>query len=159
MTVRRLRVAIAGIPSVVHPTVEDAARFEVPARGEHVTELPPTADDRAEGRRRFEVVVDGWRLEATVEPAEWAELRDRARRAAAEHHAATETTLHAQIPGRVARLWVTEGEHVDQGQRLLAIEAMKMENEIRAPRAGVVGRIRVEPGGRVERNDELLTVT
>ena len=46
--------------------------------------------------------------------------------------------VKAQIPGRVVRLWVEEGDTVEAGQRLLAIEAMKMENEVRAPRAGTV---------------------
>ena len=44
------------------------------------------------------------------------------------------------------------------GQRLLAIEAMKMENEVRAPRAGTVESIRVAAGSSVELRDELLTV-
>ena len=58
---------------------------------------------------------------------------------AAEHHAtSTRTTLRAQIPGRVVRVWVEPGQAVERGERLLAIEAMKMENEIRASQAGVV---------------------
>ena len=118
----------------------------------------PTADDRANGRRRYEVVVDGWRFEVTAESAAKAELRDRALRAAAEHSVTSDITLRAQIPGRVARLWVSEGEQVQAGQRLLAIEAMKMENEIRAPHAGTIMDIKVEAGARVEREDELLTV-
>ena len=85
-------------------------------------------------------------------------MRDRAARAAAEHHTTARLTLRAQIPGRVVRLWVAEGETVERGQRLLAIEAMKMENEIRAPQAGVVEAVKVEVGGRVEREDELLSL-
>ena len=48
------------------------------------------------------------------------------------------------------------GELVEAGQRLMAIEAMKMENEIRAPHAGTVREIKVEVGKLVERHDELL---
>jgi biotin carboxyl carrier protein len=66
--------------------------------------------------------------------------------------------VRAQIPGRVVRLWVAEGDTVEAGQRLLAIEAMKMENEVRAPRAGTVESIRVAAGSSVELRDELLTV-
>jgi biotin carboxyl carrier protein len=120
--------------------------------------LPATADDRAEGRQRYEAIVGGWRFEVVAEPELRAELRDRAARAAAEHSPAVETTLRAQIPGRVVRVWVAEGETVESGQRLLAVEAMKMENEIRAPRAGVVGKVRVELGGLVERGDDLVTL-
>jgi pyruvate carboxylase subunit B len=158
VSTRRPRVSIASVPLVIQPSDDEVAEFGPRGRGEHVVELPPRPADRSDGRRRFEVVVDGWRFEATVEPADRAELRERAQRAAAEHHIAAEITLRAQIPGRIARLWVEEGEQVDQGQRLLAIEAMKMENEIRAPQAGVVRAIRVEVGARVEREDELLTV-
>jgi biotin carboxyl carrier protein len=85
-------------------------------------------------------------------------LRERAARAAAASQQSARVTLRAQIPGRVVRLWVAQGEMVEQGQRLLAIEAMKMENEIRAPRAGRIEALSVEPGGRVEREDELLSI-
>ena len=115
--------------------------------------------DRSEGRTRLEVVVGGWRFEATVESAARANLRDRAAREAAAHHRAAELTLRAQIPGRVVRLWVADGEPVEAGQRLLAIEAMKMENEIRAPHAGIVTSLKVDVGALVERHGELLTLS
>jgi biotin carboxyl carrier protein len=101
-------------------------------------------------------VVGGWRFEAVVESAARAELKDRAAREAAAHQRKADVTLRAQIPGRVVRLWVKDGEEVEAGQRLLAIEAMKMENEIRAPHAGTVTGIKVEVGKLVERHDELL---
>ena len=157
-TSRRQRVSIPAAQLVVAPASADVDTFAAPAFGEHVAQLASSASDRTEGRTRYEVVVDGWRFEVIVEPAERAELRERALAAAAEHHVATDTTLRAQIPGRIVRLWVTDGEQVEQGHRLLAVEAMKMENEIRAPHPGVVRAIRVAPGDRVERGDELLTV-
>ena len=63
-----------------------------------------------------------------------------------------------QIPGRVVSVRVQDGESVEAGQRLLSVEAMKMENEIRAQRAGRVERVAVEPGQRVERGDELAVL-
>jgi biotin carboxyl carrier protein len=104
------------------------------------------------------VVVDGWRFEVSAEDARQAELRERALRAAAEHGVAARLVVRAQIPGRVTRLWVRAGEPVEAGQRMLAIEAMKMENEIRAPRAGTVEAVAVAEGQRVELNDELLAL-
>jgi acetyl-CoA/propionyl-CoA carboxylase biotin carboxyl carrier protein len=155
----RQRISVPSAQLVVQPAAADVDGF-LPARfGELVAFLPHSAEDRATGRRRLEVVVDGWRFEVTVEPAARAELRDKALRAAADHHVASDATLRAQIPGRVARIWVMDGQQVEQGERLLAIEAMKMENEIRAPHAGTVHSIRVEAGARVEREDELLTVS
>ena len=159
MTAARERITVPATQLVVQPAIGEVDNFEPARLGELVGALPQSPRDRAIGRRRYEVIVDGWRFEVMVEGAARAELRDKALRAAADHHVASDATLRAQIPGRVARLWVTEGQHVEAGERLLAIEAMKMENEIRAPHAGTVQSIRVVAGGRVEREDELLTVS
>lgn len=156
----RLRATATGPDSVtVQFDALEAQHVAPPASGERVEPIPASSDDRALGRRRYEVVVEGWRFEVTVEPAATAALRERAARAAAEHHPATGVTLRAQIPGRIVRVWVTDGERVEQGQRLLAVEAMKMENEIRAPRGGTVVGVRVEVGRLVERNDELMSIS
>ncbi len=154
----RTRVTIDAVPLVIQPDATDIAAFEPHRRGEHVTPLPVSASDRAEGTHRYEVFVDGWLFEVATESAGHAELRDRVARAAAQHHATARVILRAQIPGRIVRLWVAQGEAVERGQRLLAIEAMKMENEIRAPQAGTVDSIAVEIGDRVEREHELLTI-
>jgi biotin carboxyl carrier protein len=152
-------VTIEAVPLVIQPSAADIARFAPAERGEWVTPLPVTPTDRREGRRSFEVVVDGWLFEVASEPAGRAELRERVANDAAEHRPTPAVTLRAQIPGRIVRLWIVEGEAVERGQRLLAIEAMKMENEIRAPHKGVVSGIRVAVGDRVERQAELLRVT
>jgi biotin carboxyl carrier protein len=155
---RRERISVSSAELVIQPDPTDVTTFDRARFGELISALPPTTEDRAAGRRRFEVIVEGWRFEVTAESGDRAELLERARSSRPEHSAATESTLRAQIPGRIARIWVSEGETVAQGQRLLAIEAMKMENEIRAPHAGTVTGIRTEAGARVERGDELLTV-
>ena len=154
----RARVTIDAVPLVIQPGEAEIASFEPPRRGELVTPLAMTARDRADGVRRFEVVVDGWLFEVATESAARAELRDRVAKQAAEHSTTSRLTMHAQIPGRVVRVWVADGETVERGQRLLAIEAMKMENEIRAPQAGMVDEVKVEIGSRVERDDELLSI-
>jgi biotin carboxyl carrier protein len=103
-------------------------------------------------------VVDGWRFEVAVEDARRADLREKAARAAREHSPVISAGLRAQIPGRVTKVWVEAGEEVEAGQRLLAVEAMKMENELRAPRAGTVETVHVVPGQTVERNDPLVSL-
>jgi len=55
-----------------------------------------------------------------------------------------------QMPGRVVRLLVAEGDEVEAGQGIVVVEAMKMENEIVAGKAGKVVSVRVEPGRTVE---------
>ena len=123
-----------------------------------VRSLAVSAKDRASGQRSYEVTVEGWVFEISAEPLERALLRDRATRSAGRAGATGPQTVKAQIPGRIVRLWVAEGDTVETGQRLLAVEAMKMENEVRATRAGTVASIRVAIDASVELGDVLLTV-
>jgi biotin carboxyl carrier protein len=64
----------------------------------------------------------------------------------------------AVMPGRVVRLLVEEGDEVAKGQGLLVLEAMKMENEVTAPRDGVVTALRVRQGDKAESGEELAVV-
>ncbi|RMF76124.1 MAG: biotin/lipoyl-binding protein, partial [Acidobacteria bacterium] len=61
------------------------------------------------------------------------------------------------MPGRVVKLLVEAGQEVAEGQGLLVLEAMKMENEVTAPRAGTVERLPVAAGDAVE-GGQLLAV-
>jgi biotin carboxyl carrier protein len=73
-----------------------------------------------------------------------------------------EITGHAEIkammPGRVVSVLVKQGDHIAAGQGLLVVEAMKMENEIKAPKGGVVAAVRVTAGVTVEKNDLLVII-
>jgi biotin carboxyl carrier protein len=64
----------------------------------------------------------------------------------------------AYMPGRVAALLVESGQAVKAGEGLVVLEAMKMENEIKAGHAGVVGEIFVAVGDAVEGGDRLVEV-
>lgn len=66
--------------------------------------------------------------------------------------------ITAPIPGRVTRVLVTPGQAVSRGDGIVVVEAMKMENELRAPRDGVVGEVSVEEGQGVEGGALLATV-
>ena len=65
-------------------------------------------------------------------------------------------SLAAPMPGLVVRLLVQPGEHVKAGQGLVVIEAMKMENELRASAPGVVRAVTVTPGSAVEKGAVLV---
>lgn len=127
-------------------------------RGEATREVPPTRAELLAGARRFLVLVDGWHFGALVEPAERAELRDRARRVGASHRPHGPNALRAQIPGRITAVRTAVGDRVEAGQPVLSIEAMKMENEVRAPRAGTIVRVAVAAGALVELGDELVVI-
>ena len=64
----------------------------------------------------------------------------------------------ADMPGKVIRVLVKPGDSVSYDQGLLVLEAMKMQNEIRAPKTGVVKQIGVQPGGTVGAGDFLISL-
>jgi biotin carboxyl carrier protein len=63
-----------------------------------------------------------------------------------------------EMPGAVVRVLVSEGQAVTKGQPVVVVEAMKMENEFKAPLAGTIHRIAVKPGDRVESGALLLAI-
>ncbi len=67
-----------------------------------------------------------------------------------------ELPIKAPISGLIVKVLVDKGETVEDGQPLVILEAMKMENEIRSLRAGVVKSVAVLDGQRVEQNELLL---
>jgi biotin carboxyl carrier protein len=126
--------------------------------GERPTVIPLADRPTTRGRTAVEVVVAGWRFDFELEDANLADLRARAMagREAAIHDGPTE--VRAIIPGRVVSVAVIVGDAVEAGQRLLAVEAMKMENELRAPRGGTVERVAVAVGQTVELGDPLVVI-
>jgi biotin carboxyl carrier protein len=66
--------------------------------------------------------------------------------------------VRAIIPGRVAAVSVAAGDRVVAGQTLLLIEAMKMQNELRAPRDGVVDRLAVGMGETIDLGQLLVVL-
>jgi biotin carboxyl carrier protein len=84
----------------------------------------------------------------------YVDVQSERQRAAAEATAAGAATgggsVTSPMPGRVVKVLVKEGAEVDTGDAVVVVEAMKMENELRATRPGVVARILVKEGDRVE---------
>jgi biotin carboxyl carrier protein len=119
-------------------------------------------EDRPAGsstRRTIEVVVGGWRFELEVEDARRADLRKRATRdPESAAGAGGPLEIHAIIPGRVVAVAVAPGDAVAAGQTLLLVEAMKMQNELRAPRDGTVERIAVGVGETIDLGDLLVVL-
>jgi biotin carboxyl carrier protein len=66
--------------------------------------------------------------------------------------------VRAQIAGRILSIKVKPGDAVERGQVLLLLEAMKMENEVKAPAGGIVREILVAEGARVSEGETLVIV-
>jgi len=72
--------------------------------------------------------------------------------------AGTGTVIEAPLGGNIFRLIATEGESVGMDSTVLILEAMKMETEIKAPAAGVIGKIFVQPGDTVKPGNPLFEI-
>lgn len=69
-----------------------------------------------------------------------------------------EFNLKSPMPGLIVAVPVVEGQAVVKGQDLVILESMKMQNELKAPRDGTIGRVRVRAGDSVEQNQVLITL-
>jgi pyruvate carboxylase subunit B len=108
---------------------------------------------RRSGEERWDLHLRGRRMTAEV-------VDERTRVIRSMTKAATGPTgprpIRAPMPGMVVRIEVAEGDRVRTGQGVVIVEAMKMENELAAPTDAVVGRIHVEEGQAVEKDQILV---
>jgi len=150
-----------------------------------LTELPSGAlDARLDGRKidldvmpvgaQLSVRVDGQVVDLTTEgtPPEigavasghrsYVRVESERMRSAEQAKKVTSTggdkTVKSPMPGRVVKVLVSKGDVVEVGQGLLVLEAMKMENEVRARAAGTVAEVHVAAGATVEGGARLLTL-
>jgi biotin carboxyl carrier protein len=73
-------------------------------------------------------------------------------------HASGPRKLIAPMPGKIVRVLVTEKSEVEAGQGIVVVEAMKMQNEIKSPKKGVVQKILAAQGANVNAGDVLAIV-
>lgn len=144
-------------PIVIRP---DEAGDQAHEPADHRVLILPMepAPAQPSGVERREVVIGGWRIEVTIEPEARASLRERARRDRADAGSGGPTKVHAIIPGVVVAVSVAPGDAVVAGQQLLVVEAMKMQNELRAPRDGTIEQVAVGAGSTIEVGDLLLVL-
>jgi len=164
---------------------EHRLSIERPSSGEDGAGKPlfsidgkPLEADWAEIRPgHYSILIDGQSCEARVQPAAdsppgqpdaWmvsiaeydfrVEVRDPRRRRFAGQAAAHDGPLDvlAPMPGKIVGVLVGPGQQVAQDQGLVVIEAMKMQNELRAPRAGRITQVDVQEGMGIEAGARLL---
>ena len=96
------------------------------------------------GERSYEVEL--------TDPKSW-----RGRRGASAA-ASGPQNLTASMPGKVVRVLAQKGSKIHKGQGVLVIEAMKMQNEIRSPRDGIVSAVLVQEGASVNAGQALVRI-
>jgi len=105
------------------------------------------------GREPLRLLVDGVEIAASA--------ADERALAAARSGGATRggrREVRAPMPGLLKAVHVSEGDVVERGDALVTLEAMKMENELRAPERGTVVRVAAAPGAKVEGGALLVVV-
>ena len=109
--------------------------------------------ERAKSKEEFDVNIRGRSYAVTIiDPKRLRSGQNSDR----HHHGAAE--ILAPMPGKVVRVQLEAGASVEKGVGIVVVEAMKMQNEMKSPRAGVVVSINVKPGDTVNAGDVLAVV-
>lgn len=106
-------------------------------------------------RFTYGVTLRGERFEVQVEDERTRRLNEGRKMPALPEG---ELAVTAPIPGLVVKVLVAPGDLIQEDEPLVILEAMKMENEIRARRGGVVKKVEVAAGQRIEQNGILLVL-
>jgi pyruvate carboxylase subunit B len=144
------RVTIDGTELRAHLTDVEGTPVSLLTIGERVYRLVAR---RGDARGRYTLSLDGRRFAAEALDERTRTIRDLSAASAA---AAGPAPLVAPMPGLVVRVTVQVGDEVAAGQGLVVMEAMKMENELRAPAAGTVKAVHAAPGTPVEKGTVLV---
>ena len=105
---------------------------------------------------RWEVSIDGNLYEVEID-----QLSRRGRRKKRDTNrggGASSGLISSAIPGKIVSLLVSEGDKVDSDSVVIVLEAMKMQNEIKAGIDGKVEKIMCKPGERIEANVPLMEI-
>jgi biotin carboxyl carrier protein len=76
----------------------------------------------------------------------------------AAHIVTGDVTIESPMPGLIVAVPVVAGQAVKKGDKIVILESMKMENELRSPRDGVVTHVYVRPGAATEKGQHLVTI-
>jgi biotin carboxyl carrier protein len=166
----RYRATLEGIEHEVEITELSALSYRIRVAGaEHeldVHRLGPTSFSILVSNRSFdlEVVRNGAELiVASRQGSIRVTLEDTARsarrvRGGPRAQATGPAEIKAMMPGRIVNVLVKAGDEVTHHQGLVVVEAMKMENELKSPKAGKIVEVRVSPGQTVEKGELLVII-
>ncbi len=144
MSPRRYRITIRGTAYEVEVGELSASPVTVTVDGvDYEVELPGAPERRAETPRVTPAAT-------RAAPAAASQPRP------AVSNQAGEGVVRAMMPGRVVSVNVNQGDRVENGQSVLVIESMKMEQTIAAPQAGTVRAVHVQAGDAVQHGQSLI---
>ena len=109
--------------------------------------------ERAGSKDTFDVSIHGRSYEVTIVDPK----RLRSGLNSDRHHQGV-AEIVAPMPGKVVRVQTEAGANVEKGAGVVVVEAMKMQNEMKSPRTGVVVSINVKPGDTVNAGDVLAVI-
>jgi biotin carboxyl carrier protein len=109
--------------------------------------------ERPAAKETFDVTIHGRSHEVTIVDPKRLRTGQNSDR---HQHGAAE--IRAAMPGKVVRVQTAAGETVEKGAGVLVVEAMKMQNEMKSPRAGVVVSMNVKAGDTVNAGDVLAVI-
>jgi biotin carboxyl carrier protein len=146
------QVLVDGRPVEIEPRALDAAIEVEPG-------VYSVLVDGASFEVRLIPAAEGWNAEAAGRrfTAEVRNPRDTGRNASMAFGSGRQNIL-APMPGKVIRVLVKQGDPVETGQGLVVVEAMKMQNEMKASRPGRVVEVRAREGGTVGAGDTLVVL-
>lgn len=99
------------------------------------------------------------RLQATVEDEEFTiSLMNSEKRKGTTQTSEEDSLITAPMPGEIISIEISEGDSVSEGETLIVLEAMKMENNISAPFPGTISTIYISEGDEVQDGEKLLTM-
>ena len=104
---------------------------------------------------KWEVSIDGNLYEVEIDQAS---RRGPRKKRDSSRGGASSGLISSAIPGKIVSVLVSEGDKVDSGSVVIVLEAMKMQNEIKAGIDGKVEKIMCEPGERIEANVPLMEI-
>lgn len=110
----------------------------------------------SQGEGVWEVSIEGRTYSVEIEGTRG--NMKRKKRVAKSTRASGSGVISSAIPGKIVAIMAAEGENVEEGSVVIILEAMKMQNEIKAGIGGRVRKIMCKPGERVEANMPLMEI-
>jgi len=141
------------------------SEFNITVHGETYRVKVAGAGHKSEGKRPFFIKIDNRLEEVIVEslteviPTTAGVIEAESIPQSIRHQPAKEGDVTTPVPGKVTSLKVSVGDEISEGDTVLTVEAMKMENEVHSPINGTVERILVKVGDDVNPDETLMEIT